>query len=148
MRAYIQVMIIFLIFTGFLVDWLGRKSTIITNALLFMAGAAVLASANSYYVLVCTYELSIWFTFNWYFYILYYLIVLDPGFTRVIALVRPWSVVRGPSVFKYLRDRSKDFSNFCMKLVHHKGTKVTEPDFWKKILGGHKWGVHISASSH
>ena len=26
-----------------------------------------------------------------------------------------------------------------MKLGHHKGTKVTEPDFWKKILGGHKW---------
>ena len=24
---------------------------------------------------------------------------------------------------------------FCMKLEHHKGTKVTEPDFWKKILG-------------
>ena len=48
---------------------------------------------------------------------------------------------------------------FCMKLVHHKGTKVTEPDFWKKILGvsnGEKtiFGAflmffdHISASSH
>ena len=32
------------------------------------------------------------------------------------------------------------FLIFCLKLVHHKGTKVTEPDFWKKILGGHKWG--------
>ena len=32
------------------------------------------------------------------------------------------------------------FLIFCMKLVHHKGTKVTEPDFWKKILGGRKWG--------
>ena len=27
-----------------------------------------------------------------------------------------------------------------MKLGHHKGTKVTEPDFWKKIFGGRKWG--------
>ena len=40
------------------------------------------------------------------------------------------------------------FLIFCMKLVHHKGTKVTEPDFWKKILGGsqmgetpHFWGI-------
>ena len=37
------------------------------------------------------------------------------------------------------------FLIFCMKLGHHKGTKVTEPDFWKKkILGGHKWeNAHI-----
>ena len=27
-----------------------------------------------------------------------------------------------------------------MKLGHHKVTKVTEPDFWKQNLGGHKWG--------
>ena len=52
------------------------------------------------------------------------------------------------------------FLIFCMKLGHHKGTKVTEPDFWRKILGGHKWGktpflghfwcffVHISPSSY
>ena len=46
-----------------------------------------------------------------------------------------WSVVR-PSVFKYLRDRSFFFLIFCIKLEHHKGTKVTEPDFWKKIFGG------------
>ena len=47
-----------------------------------------------------------------------------------------------------------------MKLGHYKGTKVTEPDFWKKISGGSEMGenpilgaflmlfVHISASSH
>ena len=46
-----------------------------------------------------------------------------------------------------------------MKLGHHKGMKVTEPDFWKKSLGSqvgeepHFWGifdifVYISASSH
>ena len=29
---------------------------------------------------------------------------------------------------------------FCMKLGHHKGTKVTEPDFWKKDRGGRKVG--------
>ena len=52
------------------------------------------------------------------------------------------------------------FLIFCMKLGHHKGTKVTEPDFWKKNLGGSQVGektilgvflmffVHISASSH
>ena len=40
----------------------------------------------------------------------------------------PWSV--GPSVFKYLRDRSKDFYNFLHEV--HRGTKVTEPDFEKK----------------
>ena len=28
------------------------------------------------------------------------------------------------------------FLIFCMKLVYHKGTKATEPDFWKK-----SWGV-------
>ena len=39
------------------------------------------------------------------------------------------------------------FLVFCMKLGHHKGTKVTEPDFWKKILGftngekNHFWGI-------
>ena len=31
------------------------------------------------------------------------------------------------------------FQIFCMKLVHHKGTKVTAR-FWKKILGGSKMG--------
>ena len=52
------------------------------------------------------------------------------------------------------------FLIFCMMLEHHKGAKVTEPDFWKKIFWGHKWGktpifgvflmffVHISSSSH
>ena len=32
-------------------------------------------------------------------------------------------------VFIYPRDRSLVFLIFCMKLGHHKGTKVTEPDF-------------------
>ena len=39
-----------------------------------------------------------------------------PRGSLVIALVSPWSVVRGPffrpSVFKYLRDRAFVFSNF------------------------------------
>ena len=60
-----------------------------------------------------------------------------PKRSFVIALVRVYVCL---SVFKYLRDHSLVFSSFCMKLGHHKGTKVTEPDFWKKILGGHKWG--------
>ena len=29
---------------------------------------------------------------------------------------------------------------FCMKLGHHKGTKATEPDFWKKSWGVTNWG--------
>ena len=50
----------------------------------------------------------------------------------VITHVRPWSVVR-PSVVRPSLNISETalriFLIFCMKLVHHKGTKVTEPDF-------------------
>ena len=83
-----------------------------------------------------------------------------PMGSMVIALVSP--LVR-PSVSPSLNISENAhwfFLIFCMKLGHHKGTKVTEPDFWKIILGGHKWEknpilgvylmffVHISASSH
>ena len=57
-------------------------------------------------------------------------IILDPGFTRdgiVIALVRGPSV-RGPSL-NISETVHWFFLIFCMKLEHHKGTKVTEPDF-------------------
>ena len=47
-----------------------------------------------------------------------------PRWSLVIALVRGRF-----AVFKYLRDRSLVFLIFCMELGHHKGTKVTEPDF-------------------
>ena len=73
---------------------------------------------------------------------------MDPKGVLSIALVR---LSVGPSVcwfgFEYLRDRFKDFYNFCMKLGHYKGTKVTEPDFLKRILGVangeklHFWGI-------
>ena len=87
-------------------------------------------------------------------------------------LIGPWIYPRGslvirPSVRSSFRPSLNIseialtiFLKLYMKLGHHKGTKVTEPDFWKKILGGHKWGktpilgaflkffVHISASSH
>ena len=62
--------------------------------------------------------------------------ILDPGFTQGVLSNRPcpsvdpsacWSV--GQSVFKYLRDLSLFFLIFCMKLEHHKSTKVTEPDY-------------------
>ena len=47
----------------------------------------------------------------------------------VIALVSGPSV-RGPSVLKYFLETVHwFFLIFCMKLEHHKGTKVTEPDF-------------------
>ena len=32
---------------------------------------------------------------------------------------------------------------FCLKLGHHKGTKVTESDFWKKIMGSHMGKKHF-----
>ena len=35
------------------------------------------------------------------------------------------------------------FLIFCMKVVHHKGTKVIEPDFWKK-----SWGVTNGGKPH
>ena len=38
--------------------------------------------------------------------------ILNPGFTGGVLSNHPCLLVRGPSVFKYLRDRSKDFSNF------------------------------------
>ena len=53
-----------------------------------------------------------------------------PRGSLVIALVR-WSVVRwsvGPSV-NISETVHWFFLIFCMKLEHHKGTKVTEPDF-------------------
>ena len=56
-----------------------------------------------------------------------------PRGSLVIALVR-WSMVR-PSVGPSLNiSETVDcfFLIFCLKLEYHKGTKVTEPDFWKK----------------
>ena len=46
--------------------------------------------------------------------------------THVRPFVRPWSV--GPSL-NISETALRIFLIFCMKLVHHKGTKVTEPDF-------------------
>ena len=62
------------------------------------------------------------------------------GFPEGFHSNRPYHYIRGPSViswsvFKCLRDRLLFFQIFCMKLGHRKGTKVTELDFWKKILG-------------
>ena len=54
----------------------------------------------------------------------------------VIALVR-WSVSLPLDISETV---CWFFLIFCMKLGHHKGTKATEPDFWKKIVGGRKWG--------
>ena len=64
----------------------------------------------------------------------------------------PWVYPRGSLVIALVRGQLVSpsinisetvhcfFLIFCMKLEHHKGTKVTEPDFWKKILEGYKWG--------
>ena len=58
-------------------------------------------------------------------------VILDPGFTREGSYVI--THVRGPSVVRPSLNISETalriFLIFCMKLVHHKGTKVTEPDF-------------------
>ena len=56
--------------------------------------------------------------------------ILDLGLLDGVHSNRPCPSV-SPSVFEYLGDLSLFFSNF-------KSTKVTEPDFLKKILGGHK----------
>ena len=68
-----------------------------------------------------------------YFTLLFWALGLPRG-SLLIALVCP-SVVLSicPSGGPF-------FLIFCMTLGHHKGTKVTEPDFWKEILGDHKWG--------
>ena len=70
-----------------------------------------------------------------------------PRGSYVITHVRPWSVVRGPwsmvhgrSVFKYLRDRSKDFSNFLHEVRVPYGYKSDRARFLKKNCGGRKWG--------
>ena len=63
-----------------------------------------------------------------------------PGLPDGVHSNRPCPSV-SPSVFKYLGDCSLVFFLiFCMKLGHHKGTKVTEPDFWKKSWGVANWG--------
>ena len=63
---------------------------------------------------------------------------LDPGLTEGVLCNYPcqlvcWSIC--PSAFRYLGDFPLAFVIFCIKLGHHKSTKMTEPDFWM----GHKW---------
>ena len=57
-----------------------------------------------------------------------FLTLVYPKVSYVINPERP-SVVCGQPVYKYLRDGQWVFLIFCMKLGHHKGTKVTGPDF-------------------
>ena len=50
-----------------------------------------------------------------------------PRWSLVITLVRgPWSVCPSLNISETVH---WFFLIFCMKLEHHKGTKVTEPDF-------------------
>ena len=70
-----------------------------------------------------------------------------PRASYVIPHVRPWSV-RGPSVvrpstFKYLRDRSKDFSNFLHEVSAPYGYKSDRIRFLKNNL----WGSQIGETS-
>ena len=46
----------------------------------------------------------------------------------------PWSVVRGQSL-NISETALRIFLIICMKLEHHKGTKVTSPIFEKKSWG-------------
>ena len=80
------------------------------------------------------------------------LVILDPRFyprgSLVIALVRPLvhrSIIPSLNISETVH---WIFLILCMKLGHHKGTEVTESDFWKKIFGGsqmgetpHFWGI-------
>ena len=55
----------------------------------------------------------------------------------------PCPSVRGPLVRPSLNISETAhwfFLIFCMKLEHHKGTQMTEPDFWKKSWGVTNWG--------
>ena len=64
-----------------------------------------------------------------------------PGLPEGVLSNCPCLLVRpsvGPSL-DILETALRIFLIFCTKLVHHKGTKVTEPDFGEKNLGGHKW---------
>ena len=68
---------------------------------------------------------------------------MDPGLPEGVLCNHPYpSVVRlsvGPSVFKYLRDSSKDFSNFLHEVSAPQGYKSNRARFSKKNIG-HKWG--------
>ena len=93
--------------------------------------------------------------------------ILDPGFTRGVLSNRLCPLVRGPSVRPWSVGPSLNISEtvhwffliFCMKLVHQKGRKVTQPYFEKNLGGSEIWenyiiGVflkifaYISGSSH
>ena len=68
-----------------------------------------------------------------------FLLFWTPGLPEGVLSNRPcpWSVrglsVRGPSIHGPSLNISETvhcfFLIFCIKLEHHKGTKVTEPDF-------------------
>ena len=58
--------------------------------------------------------------------------ILDPGLSEGVLCNHLCPSVRGPSVRPSLdisETALRIFLIFCMRLVHHKGTKVTEPDF-------------------
>ena len=94
----------------------------------------------------------------------YQCIFLDPCLSEGVLSNHPclsvlhWSI-SGPHLKIWETGHCFSFI-FCMMLGHHKGTKVTEPDFWKKILGVSQMGekphfggifdvfCHISASSY
>ena len=66
--------------------------------------------------------------------------ILDPAFTQRVLSNCPCLCVRPsnlPSVLPSLNISETahwSFLIFCMKLGHHKRTKVSEPDFWGKNL--------------
>ena len=76
---------------------------------------------------------SFYCSFYWY----PILLILDPTLTEGVLCNHPCLSV-GLSVGPSLNiSDTVDwyFLIFCIKLGQHKGTKVTEPDFWKKIFG-------------
>ena len=68
--------------------------------------------------------------------------IFNPGFTRGgLNHLCPYVCSSDSMSLDVSRDRSLVFFLiFCMELGHHKGSKVTWPDFWQKIWGVTNWG--------
>ena len=96
----------------------------------FSAFKQVFQHIRSKYRKIWTKETKFWLNFLYIFW--------TPGLPEGILSNRPCPLVRGQSVGPSLNISETAhwfFLIFCMKLGHHKDRKVTEPDFWKKIVG-------------
>ena len=135
---------------------IGLKKNFLVRIIPIICQISLKQRVDLYLLWFSIYKISQFLSINVYWTLVY------PRESLVITLVR-LSVVRGPSVVRPSLNISETvhwfFLIFCIKLEHHKGTKVTEPDIWKKSWGVTNGGnptlevflmffVHTSASSH